>query len=137
MMEPISDDLVEFLRRRIGSLEELECLLLLRRTGERRWASFEIARELGIPESMVDATVVAMQASGLIAADGDPGAVRWRYQPRAPEIGRLVEELARVYEERRLEVLRILSAQAMTRLRGSAARAFADAFVIGRKKNDG
>jgi hypothetical protein len=47
----------------------------------------------------------------------------------------VVDRLAIVYGEHRLEVMRLLSAHALERIRNSAARAFADAFVIGRKKD--
>jgi len=135
MIEPLSEDLLDLLRRRVGSLEALECLLLVRRERERKWASFEIARELGIPEGMVDTTLAAMKAAALVVREGAAGGATWRYAPRGAELEAIVDRLARVYEERRLEVMRILSAQAMERLRSSAARAFADAFVIGRKKD--
>jgi DNA-binding IclR family transcriptional regulator len=134
MAEPISSDLLELLRQRVGSLEELEVLLLLQRTRERRWAIFEIARELGLPDSIVDTTLVTLRSQNFVAAEG-PGDAEWNYQPRTAELAALVERLAAVYVERRLEVMRVLSARALERVRDSAARAFADAFIIRRKKD--
>ena len=134
MAEPIPSDLLELLRQRVGSLEELEVLLLLQRTRERRWAIFEIARELGLPDSIVDTTLVTLRSHDFVTAEG-PGDAEWNYQPRTAELAALVEGLAAVYLERRLEVMRLLSARALERVRDSAARAFADAFIIRRKKD--
>jgi hypothetical protein len=44
--------------------------------------------------------------------------------------------LERVYAEQRLAVIKLMSDNAIERLRTGAARAFVDAFLIGRKKND-
>jgi DNA-binding IclR family transcriptional regulator len=134
MAEPIPSDLLELLRQRVGSLEELEVLLLLQRTRERRWEVFEITRELGLPDGIVDTTLVALRSQGFVASEG-PGGREWNYQPRTAELAALVERLAAVYVERRLEVMRLLSAWALERVRDSAARAFADAFVLRRKKD--
>jgi hypothetical protein len=48
-----------------------------------------------------------------------------------------VKDLAEAYGARRLEVMRALSKNAVERVRTSAIRMFADAFLIGRKKKDG
>ena len=133
MVEPIPSDVLELLQQRVGSLEELEVLLFLKRTRDRSWAVFEIARELGLPESIVDTTLATLRSHDFVA---NARADEWSYHPCVAELGGLVDRLAAVYEERRLEVMRILSARALERVRDSAARAFADAFVI-RRKNDG
>lgn len=132
MTEPLPPDVLELLHHRVGSLEELEVLLLLKRTRERRWAIFEIARELGLPDSIVDTTLASLRSHDFAASERGS---EWSYQPRTAELAGLVDRLAVVYVERRLEVMRILSARALERVRDSAARAFADAFVITRRRD--
>jgi hypothetical protein len=45
--------------------------------------------------------------------------------------------LLEVYESNRIELMMLLSANAIERMRTGALRAFADAFVIGRNRKDG
>lgn len=133
MNDPLPDDVLELLHQRVGSLEELEVLLFLRRGHEREWQVFEVARALGLPDAIVDTTVATLWSHDFLTMGGS-SAGPCRYAPRPAELAALIDRLAAVYEERRLEVMRILSARALERVRDSAARAFAEAFVLGRKK---
>lgn len=135
MSEPIPEELVRLLRERVASLEQLETLLLLRRTRERTWALDEVAQRLSMPESSIEPCLAELAKHGLLAAEGSAGGRMWQYRPASDVLAALVDELAAVYDERRLEIMRMLSAQALERIRDSAAKAFADAFVIGRKKD--
>ena len=47
-----------------------------------------------------------------------------------------IEALARVYEERRLDVIKRMTANAIERVRTAAIRTFSDAFLLRRKKDD-
>jgi DNA-binding IclR family transcriptional regulator len=131
MSEPIPDDLGQLLRERVASLEGLEVVLLLRRDPDRSWPADELAERLSIPESLLDPVLVELAQQGLLATSDQ----RWRYAPASAELAASIDRLALLYDERRLEVMRLLSAHALERIRNSAARAFADAFVIKRKKD--
>jgi hypothetical protein len=135
LMESIPADILDLLRHRVSSLEELEILLLLRRTSGRAWEVFEIARELGLTDSIVENTLAALRSAGFFAVAGSGPNLVWRYAPASAESSALLDRLAQVYDDRRLEVMRLLSTQALERVRTSAVRAFADAFVIGRKRD--
>lgn len=133
MEEAIEADVVELLRERVGSLEQLEALLMLHREATRAWTLAEIAERLSVSALMLEAELDALVAAGLVVRrDG-----RWAYAPRDARSSEIVARLAALYPVRRLEVLRLLSDLAVQRIRGSAARAFADSFVIGRRKKDG
>jgi hypothetical protein len=132
MAEPLPADVLELLQQRVGSLEELEVLLLLRRTHQRQWQVFEIAGELGLPDAIVETTVATLRSHDFLMMESSATGL-CRYAPRPTELAALVDRLAAVYDERRLEVMRVLSARALERVRNSAARAFAEAFVLGRK----
>ncbi|HWB81420.1 MAG TPA: hypothetical protein VG755_40940 [Nannocystaceae bacterium] len=133
MEEPIPTDVLELLRERVGSLEQLEALLLLHREATRAWSLDEVAERLSLPVDMLEAELAALVAAGLLAVEQR----RWTYAPHDARSAEIVARLAVLYPVRRLEVLRLLSDLAMQRIRGSAARAFADSFVIGRRKKDG
>lgn len=135
MSESIPAEILELLRQRVGSLEELETVLLIRRTSERRWSAVDVAARLHLSDSIVETMLVALTAHGFLEKEGTGAATTWRYAPTSAQLGALVDRLASVYDEHRLEVMRLLSARALERVRDSAVRAFADAFVIGRKKD--
>jgi hypothetical protein len=135
MSDSIPEDIGVLLRDGVGSLEGLEVLLLLRKDRERVWPIDEIARRLSIPQASIEPALLDPCHHGLLAHTRAPGVEAWQYAPRTAELEALVDRLASIYDDRRLEVMRLLSAHAMERIRNSAARAFADAFVFGRKKD--
>ncbi|MBC8072559.1 MAG: hypothetical protein IAG13_29830 [Deltaproteobacteria bacterium] len=135
MHEPLPSEILDLLQAQVGSLEALEVLLLLHRDPERAWDRFEIANRLGLPDDIVEASAAGMRAHGFLVLHGTGAGATWQYAEQPAPRGATVEKLASLYADRRLEIMRILSAQAMERLRESAARAFADAFIIRRKKD--
>jgi DNA-binding IclR family transcriptional regulator len=135
MSDSIPDDIGRLLRDGVASLEGLEVLLLLRRERTRAWPLDEIARRLSIPPSSIEPALADPVRYGLLGHERSGGSECWRFAPRTAGLDALVDRLASIYDDRRLEVMRLLSAHAMERIRNSAARAFADAFVIGRKKD--
>jgi hypothetical protein len=135
MSDSIPEDIRRVLRDAVASLEGLEVLLLLRKDRTRAWPLDEIAMRLSIPESSIEPALVEPVRYGLLAHVRSPAGETWQFAPQTTELDTLVDRLASIYDDRRLEVMRLLSAHAMERIRNSAARAFADAFVIGRKKD--
>jgi len=53
--------------------------------------------------------------------------------PRGETLARLVE----VYEEQPIEIIKLMSTNAIERVRTAALRAFADAFVLHKGKDNG
>ncbi len=135
MDAPIPDDVLELLRTRVASIEQLEALLLLHREVDRQWSVEEIGERLSLPAGQLAPELDALVRVGMLARSGRALDVRWQYAPRDAASDAMVVRLAAVYAVRRLEVLRLLNDLALQRIRGSAARAFADSFVIGRKKD--
>jgi hypothetical protein len=81
----------------------------------------------------VRAIVAALSAGGLVARAAD-GAIS--LAPRTAEDRAALDELARVYDEDKIALVKAIAETAMDRLRNLAGRAFAEAFVI-RKKPGG
>lgn len=129
------------LQDRLAGLDELEVLLLVRRDTTRAWTASEVADRLGLPSSSSDGALESLCVAALLVAHGGGGGAerRYAYRPEVPGLDAVVTSLVEIYDERRLEVMRILSNNALERIRSAAARTFADAFVIGRngRKKDG
>ena len=113
-----------FLEEVVDSYETLQVLpLLFRRTGDRR-STAAIAAELEIPVRTVEAVVLQLEGRGLVRRTGRAECC---YEPGTAEDATLTA-LAHLYATDAAEVLRVLSTHAIERVRGSAARLFAEAF---------
>lgn len=128
----LSPALRKLLETRVESFEKLELLMLLRRSPGRTTVR-EIARALDLDADDARAVVGALSSGGLVAWAPD-GAIS--LAPRTPEDQAALDELAHVYEEDKIAVVKAIAETAMDRLRNLAGRAFAEAFVI-RKKPKG
>lgn len=137
----IPDDVLTLLQERLAGLDELEVVLFVRRDASRRWTASTVATELHRPESSTEPALESLLGAELLASDGGGGGAerRYMYRPATPALDAAVTLLAALYDERPLDVMRILSNSALDRIRSAAARTFADAFVIGRngRKKDG
>jgi DNA-binding transcriptional ArsR family regulator len=128
----LSQTLRKLLDTHVESFEKLELLMLLRRAPGSQTAG-ELALALSLGADEIRETAAALSAAGLVtrAPDG-----RISLAPQTAEQRAALDELARVYEEDRIVLVKAIAETAMERLRSLAGRAFADAFVI-RKKPPG
>lgn len=132
----IPDDVQALLRDHIESYEQLEILLLLRREVGKTWAAERIGERLGISASLAADALAALRSSRLVAAQDEPE-TRYAYAPEKAALEETVSRLASDYASARIEIIKLMSANAINRVRTGALRAFADAFVIRKDKNDG
>jgi hypothetical protein len=133
MPDELPADVKHLLVDSIESYEQLEILLLLR-ADAHEWTPNRVAAQLGID---VESTRHALDH--LVGRDLLERRERaYRYRPRVVGLAEAVAGLAVAYRgERRLQVMRAVNANAMKRVRSSAARLFADAFVLGKGRQDG
>lgn len=129
----IPDDVQAFLRDYIESYEELEVLLLLHRSGKQWHSLGALTAQLRLP-GVSEETAETLASRGLLAVrrtEIEPG---YAYDPAEPVLETAVARLARSYAEAPLAVMKLMTANAMNRLRVSALQTFADAFVLHRKR---
>jgi hypothetical protein len=114
-----------FLHDRVESIEHLEIVVLLHGAPDRVFSPEEIARKVSVPEAIREAALASLVDKGLAVREG--GGYR--------AAGGTAESawLASSYSEHAVAVVRLMCSQAIDRVRSSAARTFADAFVLGRK----
>jgi hypothetical protein len=123
-----------FLRDRVESYEQLAILLLLRTRGsDSSWSPSAVAKELHLPESVAEQELQAFCRQGLSSVAVYPDRVEFRYRPESPELAILVEKLAEAYESQRVEVMQMMTTNAIERVRARALRTFANAFLVGKK----
>jgi hypothetical protein len=127
----VPPEIARFLAAHIGSVEELELLLLLCRERAHPWTAEAAARALYANPESIARRLAKLQHSGLVAGAGAAsGPATFRYAPADTEICALVGRLDEVYRERRVAVITQLASQPLENI-----RAFADAFRLGRKGN--
>jgi hypothetical protein len=126
----LPDDVLALLHERVTSLEELEALLLVHREPAKRWTVTDVATHLDLPESWSEPALEQLCAATLLVGEGRGTARQFTYRPATDALGAAVTSLAEIYETRRVEVIWVLSSKAVSRLRWTAARTFAEALVI-------
>jgi predicted transcriptional regulator len=129
-------DVERFLFEELEDYEQLEALLYLHHDPARSASAREIAGALALA---VDATLEALEhlrRRGLVVLEAGGGEPRYSYRREEVE-GDTIRALARFYQERRVEVMKRMTANAIARVRSAAIRTFSDAFVLRRKRDDG
>lgn len=133
MPDQLSPTLRDLLDTGIDSFEKLEVVVALSRDPARRGSRRELARVLELGRDEMRAVVDDLESAGLITRDGDDGLA---LAPQSGDEAAALVELVRLYDVDKISLVKAILDRAMERLRNLAGRAFADAFVI-RKKREG
>ncbi len=135
MLSDPSELLRDFLRDNISSYEELEALLFLARNPAQEWSAADVANSLKVSADATEEALQALTAGGqLVDAEQRASVVVYRYVPSDDSIEQRVVELRQAYEDQRLNVVMMMSENALARVRKAAMRRLADAFRIERGK---
>jgi DNA-binding IclR family transcriptional regulator len=129
----MDEEVRSLLERHVDSFEGLEAILLLRKRGGEPMSLESVRSGIRIPTPDLDAALERLQRGGLVRREPDTG--EYVYAPKTPALAACVERLAAVYAESPVEIARLLTERALDRVRSEAAQLFADAFVLGRKKD--
>ena len=127
MSEDVPLELRTFIAEHIGSIAQLELLILLASDTKKLWTAEEAAKALYTAADMTYGLLEAMRVRGLLEADG--GSERYRFAPKNPAWETLVRNLDRLYKERRLTVINLIYAGPVEKL-----QSFANAFRFRRGK---
>jgi hypothetical protein len=128
-----SPGLRRLLETKLDTFEKLELALVLRDAPDRSRELGDLAVQLQVGPDILKRVATDLARTSLVEVDADDN-VRLVAGPRDLE---LIGEGAALYAQDRHEVITLLSTIAMDRIRGMAARSFADAFNLRKKKGDG
>lgn len=118
--ELIPDDIRDFIIRSIGSVTQLEALLLVRANPDEVWSIARMAKRLYVSEPEITGALNRLCADGLLdCSDGI-----YSYKNVSPENQAIVERLAALYSRYLIPVTNIIHSSPRT------IRAFADAFKL-------
>lgn len=127
--------ITELLETYVDSIEGLEALLLLRRNFGKSLTAEDVAGGLRLPAQHLDDALHRLERGGLVERTELAGVAAYTYNPKDAQLADTVDSLASAYADSPVEIVRMLSVRALERVRTEAARLFADAFVLGRKKD--
>lgn len=128
---PPSPAVRRLLESPLDSFEKLEIVVALHRTAVHTSSNAELARAVALPLEIVVRAVDELTRAGFVQHAG--GLTRLTID--AADLAAL-GELVALYDEDRILVVRALSQISMDKIRGMAARTFAGAFKLRRKRED-
>ena len=134
--EDLPEDVRALLDEHIESYEQLEVLLLLRRERYEEWTVTGLAARLHVREELIGSALEGLEASGLVVAIGAAAAPHFAYRPTSSGLDAAAGRLDREYAERPLRIIKLMSANAIERVRTAALHTFADSFVLKKKDTD-
>ena len=132
MFEPERDEIERFLSERVTTYDQLALLHLLVQGRGRAHLPGELSSALGMSPAAVATALEHLRASGLVRY-GEPVAGQATYEEEQGPETPLIESVMRVYETDRSSLMKILSQNAIARVRAKAATAFSQP---PRKKRD-
>jgi hypothetical protein len=127
-----SDALRALLDAKLDTLEKLEIVLALRDAPDRSSSVEALAHHLQVGPSVLRQVVDEVARANVVTVRGDIVELVLDGSNTA-----LLDEASALHHGHRHELIRVFSMIAMARIRQMAARTFADAFQIRKKKKDG
>ncbi len=132
--EDVPEAVRELLRDHVETYEQLGTLLYARAQGDRAFSADEAAAAVGLASAEAEAALLHLVGHSLVGVDKGPAPPRYRYGARSSPQAPVIDQLATVHDRQHLGLVRQMSANAIERMRTSAARAFSEAFVLRREK---
>lgn len=131
----LSEATRQFLMAYVQDFEELEVLLLARRERAQSLDPATAASALGLDADVTRAVFARLASRGLLRQN-PLDASSYEYAPSA-ELSVSVEALAEAYAQQRIAVVSTIGSNAILRIRTSAIKTFAEAFLLkkGNKKD--
>jgi hypothetical protein len=135
LRDRLPEPLRVFSRDHVSSFEQLRALLCLARGEGRAWSPKDAALATGLPVELVKGALEELaQAGPLVVASPGSDGTTYAFAPGSATARALVAELARVYDEEPLALIRMMNDNALERVRSTAARRLAEAFRLDREK---
>ncbi len=135
--DELPQDVQRLLREHIESYEQLELLLLLRVDGGRCWTEEEMRARLAVSATLVAEALAGLQSRGFVAARPQSAEKCYCYVTQSGAVEATIGRLELAYRQHPIPIVKLMSANAIERVRTAALRTFADAFIIKKDKNRG
>ena len=131
----IPEPVRRLLEEHVETYEQLEALLFLARR-DKSFGVDTIAEQLRVSTETAAEALEHLRVRGLVAETAGGRDRVYRIVAPAASGGSAVQMLASLYEERRMDVVKLMTDNAIARMRTAAIRRFADAFIV-KRRDDG
>jgi hypothetical protein len=118
----------QFVLDRIGSIAQLEALILMRNAPDTWWLSSSMAERLYISERACRAELDALKAQELLLAKQEDIGWRFRYAPSSGDLREFVDRLVYYYSKNLVVISDLIHSKPRTRL-----HEFSEAFSLKKK----
>jgi hypothetical protein len=127
-----SPELRRLLETKLDTYEKLELVVVLCKRVNMEGQAQDLARELQVGDDVLKRFAAEVARTGLVEIDDER--IRLIAQPHELVT---IGEGAKLLESDPRRLMSLLSSIALDRIRGMAARSFADAFTLRKKKDNG
>lgn len=128
-MDPLPDDVRQFLESAVDSIEQLEVLRVLSEDPAREWRDDELVVQIQSTLAKTLADLGALEARGLLRSTRRDGHLSCRFSPHTPELESQLRRLLDYYRQRPVTMIRMVHER-----KRHALQDFSDAFKL-RKEN--
>lgn len=129
----LSAPVMRFVEDHVQGFEDLEVLLLMTRSPGSSWTAVSLAEAAFIPPDTVLPVLERLTQRNMVEQSSDG---TFRFLPTCEHAG-AIAELRAAYDVNRVEVIALIAASAMERVRTGAIRTFAEAFRLRGPKKHG
>lgn len=137
MAEQLRKDVLALLRETITGYDLLEVLMFLHAHRGESWTRGGLGERIYVPLEQIGEALEQLVSHHLLIREVTPSGRLYRYATAASTLGPAVDELARLLVEQRALIMSIMSTNAIERVRSKAPSAFADAFLLRKKPENG
>lgn len=124
-MDPLPEDVQQFLQSHIDSIEQLELLRVLGEAPTREWLDAELGGSVQVAADSLSAHLAALHGRGLLSRVRRDEQTLWKYGPASKDLELKVRRLLELYCQRPVSMIRLVYQRP-----ASALRVFSDAFRL-------
>jgi hypothetical protein len=124
-LDPLPDDVLQFLQSHIDSIEQLELLRVLGENPAREWSDVELGGSVQVAADSLNAHLTALHGRGMLSRVRLDEHNFWKYGPATPDLENKVRRLLEIYGQRPVSMIRLVYQRP-----ASALRVFSDAFRL-------
>jgi hypothetical protein len=124
-LDPLPDDVLQFLQSHIDSIEQLELLRVLGENPAREWSDVELGGSVQVAADSLHAHLAALHTRGMLSRIRRDEKYHWKYGPASADLEAKVRRLLELYGQRPVSMIRLVYQRP-----ASALRVFSDAFRL-------
>jgi hypothetical protein len=124
-VDPLPDDVQQFLQSHIDSIEQLELLRVLGENPAREWSDVELGGSVQAGAESLQTHLTALHARGMLNRVHRDQQHFWKYGPATSDLEAKVRRLLELYGQRPVTMIRLVYQRP-----ASALRVFSDAFRL-------